>query len=131
MSVQSKAAEQFARQLFKLSVVDGAVSPNQVTGVLQYVEAHKPSNVVLVLKAYKRLIAAELSRSAAVIEHAGPISESIQNAIGSALTAKLKRPITITVKANPQLLAGIRVKIGDDVFESSVASQLTSLAENA
>ncbi|KAB2649010.1 MAG: F0F1 ATP synthase subunit delta [Verrucomicrobia bacterium] len=130
MSVQSKAAEQFARQLIKLSVVDGSVSPSQVAGVLEYVEAHKPANAVMVLNAYKRLVSAELSRSAAIIEHAGPISDAIQKSIAATLTAKFKRTITTTVKSNPDLLAGIRVRLGDDIFESSLSSQLTSLAEN-
>jgi F-type H+-transporting ATPase subunit delta len=131
MSVQSKAAEQFARQLFKLSVVDGVVSPNQVSGVLEYVEAHKPANTVMVLNSYKRLIAAELGRSEAVIEHAGPISDTVQKSIAAALTTKFKRTITTVVESNPSLLAGIRVRVGDDIFESSVSSQLESLAENA
>ena len=38
MSAQSKKAQQLARQLFKTSLVDGAVSAERVAGVLEYVE---------------------------------------------------------------------------------------------
>ena len=77
MASHAKAAQQLARQLFKLSVVDGAVSAERVAGVLAYVEKHRPANPVMVLKAYQPLVAAELARSQAVVEHAGAVSDAI------------------------------------------------------
>lgn len=128
MSAHSKAALQFARQLFKLSVVDGIVSPEKVGGVLEYVEKHRPANPVMVLRAYHRLIATELARSGAIVEHAGAISDSVLSGIAKALTLKYGRPVTATGRANPALLAGLRVHLGDDIYESSVAGQLATLA---
>ena len=42
MASTAKNAQQLARRLFQLSVVDGAVSPERVSGVLAYVEKHRP-----------------------------------------------------------------------------------------
>jgi F-type H+-transporting ATPase subunit delta len=44
MAAAQKASQQLARQLFKLSVVNGAVSAEQVAGVLAYIEKHRPAN---------------------------------------------------------------------------------------
>ena len=41
MPSHAKKAQQFARQLFKMSMVDGAVSAERVSGVLEYVEKHR------------------------------------------------------------------------------------------
>jgi F-type H+-transporting ATPase subunit delta len=131
MASNSKVAGLLARKLFKLSLVDGAVSPERVAGILEYVEVHRPANPVMVLRAYHRLVAAELARSAAVVEHAGPVSDAILQAIAAALTAKYKRPVKTVAKPNPALLAGLRVHLGDDVFEASAAGQLRALAESA
>jgi F-type H+-transporting ATPase subunit delta len=128
MAAHAKKAQQFARQLFKLSLVDGAVSPERVAGVLAYVEKQKPANPVMVLRAYRRLIAAELAKGQAVVEHAGAINDATLAGIAAALTKKYRRSVTAAAKANPALLAGLRVKVGDDVYESSVAGQLAALS---
>ena len=36
--------------------------------------------------------------------------------------------VTAIAKPNPALLAGLRVHVGDDVYESSVSGQLAALA---
>ncbi len=128
MSAQTKKAQQFARQLFKLSVVDGTVSAERVAGVLEYVEKHKPAHPLLVLQAYQRLIARELAKSEARVEHAGAIDSSVLGNIASFMSARYGRTITASAKANPALIAGLRVRVGDDVFESSVAARLASLS---
>ena len=42
---------QLVSQLFKLSLVDGRISSEQVTGILGYVEKHNPVNAVTILTA--------------------------------------------------------------------------------
>ena len=128
MAAHAKKAQQFARQLFKLSLVDGAVSPERVAGVLAYVEKQKPANPVTVLRAYRRLIATELAKGQALVEHAGAVNDATLAGIAAALTRKYRRPVTASANANPALLAGLRVKVGDDVYESSVAGQLAALS---
>ena len=128
MAAHARKAQQFARQLFKLSVVDGVVSAGRVSGVLEYVEKNRPANPVMVLRAYARFIAAELAKGEAVVEHAGAIHAATLAAIAAAMTKKYGRPVTATAKPNAALLAGLRVQVGDDVYESSVAGQLATLA---
>jgi F-type H+-transporting ATPase subunit delta len=128
MAAHAKKAQLLARQLFKLSLVDGTVSPDRVTGVLAYVEKHKLANPVMVLRAYRRLVATELAKGQAVVEHAGAINDVTLAGIAAALTKRYRRPVTAAAKANPALLAGLRVKVGDDVYESSIAGQLAALS---
>ncbi len=128
MAAHDRHAQQLARQLFKLSIVDGAVSADRVAGVLEYVEAHRPANPLMVLRAYRRLIATEVGRGQAVIEHAGSLPDAVVKSIAAAMTKKYSRPVTAVAQPNAALLAGLRVHIGDDVYESSVAGQLSALA---
>jgi F-type H+-transporting ATPase subunit delta len=128
MASGKKQIQQLARQFFQMSVVDGAVSGDRVAGVLQYIEKHRPPNFVGVLKAYQRLIAAEIARGQAVVEHAGPVNDSILAHIEASMTRKYGRPVASVPRRNDALLAGLRVRVGDDVYESSVAGQLATLA---
>ena len=124
----NKKAQQLARQLFKLSIVDGVVSADRVTGVLGYFEKLQPAHPLAVLKAYQRFVAIELAKSQAVVEHAGVVSDSILQTIAASMTKKYGRTVTVSTRANPKLLAGLRVRVGDDVYESSVSGQLNVLA---
>ena len=124
----NKKAQQLARQLFKLSLVDGLVSAERVTGVLGYLEKTQPAHPLVVLKVYHRLVATELAKSQAVVEHAGAVSDSILQTIAASMTKKYGRAITTSTRANPELLAGLRIRVGDDVYESSVSGQLGVLA---
>jgi F-type H+-transporting ATPase subunit delta len=128
MATHHKQAQQLAHRLFKLSLADGLVSPELVAGVLEYVEKHQPANSTMVLKAYHRLIATELAKSRALVEHAGSLGDSVLRSIAAAMTQKYRRPITAVARPNPALLAGLRVRVGDDIYDASVAGQLATLA---
>jgi len=123
-----KQTKLLAKQLFKLSLVNGVVSPEQVAGVLGWVEKHSPRRSVALLRAYQHRIAIELAKSRAEIEHAGPVADTVLKSIEAAMSKKYSRSIAATAKANPKLLAGLRVRVGSDVYESSVAGQLAALS---
>jgi len=128
MASNLKIARSLARQLFKLSLADGLVSAERVGGVLAYVEKNRPPHPLMVLKAYQRLVAAEVARSQAVVEHAGAVSDEALKAISAHLSEKYGRAVSAVAQPNPALLAGLRIRVGDDVYESSIASQLSALA---
>lgn len=128
MATGKTQIQQLARQLFKLSFVDGRLSNEQVAGVLAYIEKNHAANALALTKAFQRLIEAEIAKGSAVVEHAGPVNEATLTAIGASLARRYGRPVTTTAKVNPALLAGLRVRIGDDVFESSVSGQLDALS---
>jgi F-type H+-transporting ATPase subunit delta len=123
-----KKTKLLAKQLFKLSLVNGAVSPEQVTGVLGYVEKTTPRHTLALLKLYQRAIVTELAKSRALVEHAGPVTDATLRSMVAAMTKKYKRPVTATAQPNPKLLAGLRVRVGSDVFEASVSGQLAALS---
>lgn len=127
MASGKKQIQQLAKQFFKLSIVDGNLSSDRVAGVLQYIEKHRPDSPIAVLRAYQRLVAAEVARGQAVVEHAGPVPAATLAAIESAMAKKYGRRIATVAQSNPRLLAGVRVRVGDDLYESSVAAQLAAL----
>jgi F-type H+-transporting ATPase subunit delta len=123
-----KKTKALAKQLFKLSLVNGIVSPEQVTGVLGYIEKNVTRGQLALLQLYQRAITTELAKSNAVVEHAGPISDSTLKSIEAAMTRKYSRAVAATAKPNPSLLAGLRIRVGSDVYESTVAGQLATLS---
>lgn len=128
MATGKKKIQLLARQFFSLSVVEGELSAERVAGVLQYIEIHRPAHSLAVLKAYQRLVAAEFARGQALVEHAGSIPDRLLADIAASMTTRYRRRVSSVAKRNDSLLAGLRVRVGDDVFESSVAGQLAQLS---
>ncbi|MDB6094172.1 MAG: hypothetical protein JWM32_1734 [Verrucomicrobia bacterium] len=128
MASAKKQIQLLARQYFKLSLADGVLSSERVGGVLEHIAKHRPANTNAVLKAYQRLVAAEFARGQAVVEHAGALSETTLSSIANVMGRKYNRPVSAISKKNDALIAGVRVRIGDDTYESSVAGQLAALS---
>jgi F-type H+-transporting ATPase subunit delta len=128
MASGKKQITQLAQKLFKLSFVDGRLSEERVAGVLAYVEKHPPAKPVAVLRAYSRLVSVEVAKGQAVVEHSGPVAAATLQSIASTMTSRYQRPVVVSAKPNASLLAGLRIRVGDDVYESSVSGQLAALA---
>ncbi len=138
--IADQALKDFARKLVELSLGnDGRLSDERVQGVLQVLRERPPSNLkptfhflhIKVLKLYLYYVKQEIRNSEAVVEHAGRISSEIFESIEQMLSTRYGRVITSQRRENPNLIAGIRVSIADDVFESSIAGNLTGLSGKA
>ena len=128
MTIREKKARVLARQLLALSFSNGAIDAERVAAVLSWVSTHVQDHPVLVLKAYRSLVAPEIARSQAVIGHAGPVSDAAVASIAAAFSARYGRPIAALTHPQPSLIAGLSVRVGDDLYEASVAGQLAALA---
>lgn len=123
----SKKTAVLARQLFKLSLDNDRLSEERVGGVLAWVEKHRPAHSLALLRAYRHLVDAELNRNRAVIEYAGEVAPSVFAAIAASMSRRFGRPIEAAPVARPDMIAGLRVQVGCDIFENSVAGQLAAL----
>lgn len=116
-----------AKQLLQLSLENGVISAERVAGVLAYLQKNPPTGYSALLQTYHKLVAVELAKGEARIEHAGAVAPEALAGIAAALGRRYGRAVTPVAKPNPALIAGLRVRIADDVYESSVAGQLAAL----
>lgn len=117
----------YAKSLLKISLENGQFSEERAAAVLQSLENNPPRNYALVLKEFLKLVKREVANSTAAVEHAGEISASALEAIKVKFTAHYSRNINVTTSQNDSLIAGIRVRVGCDVYDSSVAGALNEL----
>jgi F-type H+-transporting ATPase subunit delta len=128
MASKGKALE-LARTLLRLSRDDsGRISGERVSGVLAWVEAHRPPDSLRVLREYRRLVASEIAQFRAVVEFAGDVSPETFTSIAEAMSRRYGRSIQAVPVARPELIAGVRVRVGCDIFENTILSQLSGLA---
>ena len=120
-----------AKMLVGLSLsADGLVSAERVKAVCEYVaENPEYSDKLKLLKAYLKYIKPLVKRRNAVIESSGEISKDSLNSLLARIEKAAGGRVEVHTKINKALLGGIRVKIGDDIYERSVSDELASLGK--
>jgi F-type H+-transporting ATPase subunit delta len=129
MSAASVRAE--AKRLLALSLEGGTVSSDRVGAVLAALAKNRPAHSLRpLLRAYLTNIRRELTRGEARIEHAGPLASADADAIAAHFTKLLGRAVRPVARRNDALLAGFRVRVGDDVTDVSASFRLATLAHS-
>ncbi len=124
-----KDSRKLSKQLFQASFTDGRIDKQKV-GVIGYANSlsrSKPCNVLGILNEYQRLVRFEIESHHAVIESATKLDDGTKKQLVANLKAKYGKETTTEFKVSPELLGGVRVKIGSDVFDSSVRERLNRL----
>lgn len=122
-----KEARKLTKGLFQLSLTDGRLDGKKISAVVKKVIADKPRSFVGILKEYQRLVRLEVAKHHAVIESATLLDKKGTDQLLANLQAKYGKDLTTEFKVSPELLGGLRIKIGSDVFDSSVRERLARL----
>ena len=125
----TKEARKTSRQLLKLSFTDGKLDEHKVNQVVQSVLTEKPRHFGEVLKDYQRLLRLEVAKHHAVVESATALNTNLSDLLVTKLKARYGDDLTIEFKTISTLLGGLRVKLGDDVWDGSVRNRLRTLQE--
>jgi F-type H+-transporting ATPase subunit delta len=123
----SKQSRRDARELFRLCIAGGALDENRVRNVVSRVASGKPRGYLAILTHFQRLVRLEISRRTAKIESATPLSSQMQAQIQGDLTGRYGSGLAFTFLQNPALIGGIRVQVGGDVYDGTVAGRLNEL----
>lgn len=124
----SKEARRSSRQLFRACLVDGKLDETRVRKVVSSVAQSKPRGFMGILDAFARLVANEVDRQRALVESASALTPATQSDLQVSLSKKYGRTLNLEFQVKPELLGGIRIKVGSDVWDGSVKARLDGLA---
>ena len=123
----SKQARRDAKELFRACRVNGLLDDAKVRQVVQQVIAARPRGYIAILNHFQRLLKLDLDRRTASVESPVPLAETQQASIRSNLTRRYGAGLIFAFTQKPGLIGGLRVQIGSDVFDGSVAARLAAL----
>ena len=122
--------KRFARKLLELSMDGDRVSEERVQAVLESMRTRNPRHTKPVLKKYLFYITREINRSIAKVEFAGEPEQASLKAVTDLLGRQYDRKIEIVCEENLDLIAGMKIRIADDVWDEDVAAHLDNLKYN-
>jgi len=125
--MSTKKAQQQAKQLFRLCVVNDLLDQNRARQVVQHVAHAGYRACPAILGHFLRLVKLDCARHTANIESATPLPADLLVAIQGGMARRYGPGLTTAVALSPSLIGGVRIQVGSDVYDGSVRAGLAAL----
>ena len=119
-----------SKKLLVLSKDSCVVTESIVAEVLAGFQQEQHRRHLTVLKPFLNYLRREVALQTAVVSTPTGLSEDALKAIEVQFSKLYNRPGNAVTQPDTSLIAGVRVRVGDDVFDASVAGRLQRLAES-
>jgi F-type H+-transporting ATPase subunit delta len=125
----NKEIRRLSRELLRVSFTDGQLDQGKIASVLRSLIEKKPRHYIAVLENYKRLLRLEVEMRHARIESASELTPEVSSGIVSSLRRRYGQDVTTEFLVNPELLGGLRIRVGSDVWDGTVRNRLERLEQ--
>ena len=125
----NKEIRQLSREMLRASFTDGQLDPGRISSLVDSLLAKKPRNYIDVLKNYRRLLRLELEKRQAKIETANEVDSTTSSQLVTNLKKKYGSDLTAEFVVKPELLGGMRIRVGSDVWDGTVRNRLERLQQ--
>ena len=126
----SKLTRREAKQLFRSCLIDGLLDENRARQVVKRVIEARPRGYIAILSHFQRLVKLDLASRTARIESAILLPPDLQQKLQAGLSRSYGPGLNIAFIQNPALIAGLRIKVGSDVYDGSIQARLTALEQS-
>lgn len=116
-----------ARRLFRACLADGRLDPARVSRAAAFLGKARPRQGLAVLEEFHRLVRTEVDRWHLHVESSTPLSPDRLAALESRVAARAGGPVETSSSVNPALIGGLRLRLGSDVWDGSIAGRLDRL----
>jgi F-type H+-transporting ATPase subunit delta len=124
----SKSAAAAARRLFGLCQTGERLDETKLRTVITRLVEAQPRDFKAILAALQRLTRLDQERREVLIESAVELDETTRQRVISGLIHQYGPGLVAHYQVTPALLGGLRIRVGDDVFDGSVQNRLDRLA---
>lgn len=123
----SKDAARAASRIYRLCAPEGRLDETRMRAAVAKIAESKPRDYRAILHALHRLIRLDEESRKALVESASDLDTASRERVEKNLTEQYGEGLVFTYKINPELLGGVRIRIGNDVLDGSVRSRLDRL----
>ena len=126
----SRQAQREAKQLFQACHEEDNLNESKTRENVKLLLEKKPRDFVAILSHLHRLIKLDVQRRTAVVQSAIALNENQQAQVRENLSKIYGNNLNYTFTENSELIGGMKLKVGSDVFDGSVRTRLTNLQES-
>ena len=126
----TRQAKREAKQLYRLCLVNGLLDGARVRQVVQGAVSAGDRESQSILAHFARLVKLDCARHTATIESAAPLPPDLRDKIQAGLTQRYGTGLTTAFTERPELIGGMRIQVGCDVYDGSVRARLEAMQKS-
>ncbi len=126
----TKRTRQTAKRLYRLCLVNGLLDERRTRQVIQSIIKAKRRGGLALLSYFQRLVKLDLAQHTAKVESAVPLPAQLRAKIQADLAQIYGPGISTSFVHNPNLIGGMRIKVGCDVYDGSISGRLAALEKS-
>lgn len=127
LALRSKLADPASKARLAERLLEGKAHPGTLAIVRQLILQPRGRRVRDGVRAAAEIVADQAGSVIAVVTTAAPLDEKQLDVLVTVLAKRYGRAITVNCRVDPSILGGVRVEIGDDVIDGSIASRLADV----
>ena len=125
----NKEIRRLSRGMLRASFTDGQLDPGRIKSLVDSLIEKKPRHYIDVLKNYRRLLRLEVEKRRARVETASELDSTTSSELIANLKKKYGSDLSAEFIVNPELLGGMRIRVGSDVWDGTVRNRLERLQQ--
>lgn len=126
MKIPREAAS-LARRSFQLALDNGRLDEGKLRTVVAKIAESKPRHYQAILHDILRLTRIELEKREVRVESANGLDSAEMSRVESNLRQQYGDDLNFSYFINPELVGGMRIRVGNDVWDGSVKARLEKL----
>ena len=123
----NKEVRRNGKQLFRACFVDDQFDQKKALSLVQAVIADKPRHFVAILTHFGRLIRLEIAKRSAAIDTSQPLEKRVEEQVRGGIKKRYPQVLQTRFVVRPDLLGGMRIQVGSDVWDGTVRGRLDEL----
>ncbi|CAF0689647.1 F0F1 ATP synthase subunit delta [Candidatus Methylacidithermus pantelleriae] len=123
-----REAKKKAKSLFRQCLLEGELDPEKFRVVVREFLQQRPRGYRAVLVRLRQLVACEISRRTFRVTSAQPLPDEGEE-IFRRLEERFGSPLAREFHVDPDLIAGLRIQVGSQLWDGSLRARLKRLEE--
>jgi F-type H+-transporting ATPase subunit delta len=123
----SREARAAAKRLFQSCRVHGVLDESRLRAAVRALVQARHRHSLAILSQLERLTALDIAARTAVVETPFPLGPA-EPEVAAALRRRFGPDLIIRTETKPELLGGLRLRVGSDVWDGTVRGRLDTLA---
>ena len=124
----SKDAARSARRIYRLCAPEGRLDEDKMRTAFKKIGTAKPRDYRAIMHALFRLVRLDEESRQALVESATELDTPSRVRIEESLNNQYGGALSFSYRTDPELLGGVKIRVGNDVWDGSVQSRLERLA---